>query len=64
MSNYLQRSSIVWLLGGFLLFKNHAQTEFINKGALRNIRQITFSSMGFEKAGESYFSPNSKTLLF
>lgn len=32
--------------------------------ALKNIRQITFPSMGFEKAGESYFSPDSKTLIF
>lgn len=32
--------------------------------ALRNIRQITFPSMGFEKAGESYFSPDGKTVLF
>lgn len=32
--------------------------------ALHNIRQITFPSMGFEKAGESYFSPDGKTLIF
>jgi TolB protein len=32
--------------------------------ALRNIRQITFPSMGFEKAGEAYFSPDSRTILF
>lgn len=32
--------------------------------SLRNIRQITFPSMGFEKAGESYFSPDGKTLIF
>lgn len=31
---------------------------------LRNIKQITFPSMGFEKAGESYFSPDGKTVLF
>ncbi len=31
---------------------------------LRNIRQITFPSMGFEKAGESYFSPDGNTLIF
>ncbi len=32
--------------------------------ALQNIRQLTFSSMGFEKAGESYFSPDGKTIIF
>lgn len=31
---------------------------------LRNIRQVTFSSMGFEKAGESYFSPDGSALIF
>src|ERR1700750_1038724 len=32
--------------------------------SLRNIRQITFAYMGFEKAGESYFSPDGTTLIF
>lgn len=32
--------------------------------ALRNIQQITVPSMGFEKAGESYFSPDGNTLIF
>lgn len=31
---------------------------------LRNIRQVTFPSMGFEKAGESYFSPNGESIIF
>ncbi len=31
---------------------------------LRNIRQVTFPSMGFEKAGEGYFSPDGKTIIF
>ncbi|HRN78289.1 MAG TPA: hypothetical protein PLU71_03545 [Candidatus Dependentiae bacterium] len=31
---------------------------------LRNIKQITFPAMGFEKAGESYFSPDGNTLIF
>ncbi len=31
---------------------------------LKNIRQVTFPSMGFEKAGESYFSPDGQTLIF
>lgn len=31
---------------------------------LKDIQQITFSDMGFEKAGEAYFSPDSKTIIF
>lgn len=31
---------------------------------LRNIRQITFPEMGFEKAGEAYFSPDGKSIIF
>jgi TolB protein len=32
--------------------------------SLKNIEQITFSSMGFEKAGEAYFSPDGKMIAF
>ena len=32
--------------------------------ALKNIKQLTFSSMGFEKAGEAYFSPDQKSIIF
>ncbi len=38
--------------------------QSLEYAALRTIRQITFPSMGFEKAGESYFSPDGKTLIF
>lgn len=31
---------------------------------LQNIRQLTFPSMGFEKAGEAYFSPDGNTIAF
>lgn len=31
---------------------------------LSNIRQVTFPSMGFEKAGESYFSPDGRSIIF
>ncbi len=31
---------------------------------LSNIRQVTFSSMGFEKEGEAYFSPDGKSIIF
>ncbi len=30
----------------------------------QNIRQVTFPSMGFEKAGESYFSPDGRSIIF
>lgn len=32
--------------------------------ALKNIRQVTHPSMGFEKAGEAYFSPDGTTIIF
>lgn len=31
---------------------------------LRNIKQLTFPMMGFEKAGEAYFSPDGKSIIF
>ena len=31
---------------------------------LENVCQITFSQMGFEKAGEAYFSPDDTTIIF
>lgn len=31
---------------------------------LHNIEQLTFTSMGFEKAGEAYFSPDGNTIIF
>jgi Tol biopolymer transport system component len=34
------------------------------KISFSNIRQVTFSSMGFEKAGESYFSPDGESIIF
>jgi Tol biopolymer transport system component len=32
--------------------------------ALQNITQLTFCSMGFEKAGEAYFSPDAQKIIF
>lgn len=31
---------------------------------IRNVRQVTSQSMGFEKAGESYFSPDGQSIIF
>jgi len=47
-----------------LLFTISTETQSLEDRVLHNIRQITFPSMGFEKAGESYFSPDGKTLIF
>lgn len=37
---------------------------FSDEPFLSNISQITFSEMGFEKAGEAYFSPDDSTIIF
>lgn len=45
----------------------HASEVFDSKleaRYLKNIKQITFPSMGFEKAGEAYFSPCGKKIAF
>lgn len=34
------------------------------ESCLSNIQQVTFSNMGFEKAGEAYFSPDESTIIF
>lgn len=31
---------------------------------LKNVRQITFTEMGFQKSGEAYFSPDDQSILF
>jgi TolB protein len=54
-------SSLVLFTVFLKIFATSASPENV---ALRNIKQITFPEMGFEKAGESYFSPDSKTLMF
>ncbi|HSX11750.1 MAG TPA: hypothetical protein VLF94_08555 [Chlamydiales bacterium] len=43
------------------IFCLHSEQEELH---LRNIRQVTFPSMGFEKAGESYFSPDGQSIIF
>lgn len=37
---------------------------FAFEDALSNISQLTFPLMGFEKAGEAYFSPDGSTIIF
>lgn len=36
----------------------------IEKIHLQNIQQLTFPTMGFERAGEAYFSPDGQTIIF
>lgn len=37
---------------------------FADEPCLLNVKQITFTEMGFEKAGEAYFSPDGDSILF
>ncbi|MFA5907012.1 MAG: DPP IV N-terminal domain-containing protein [Desulfobacula sp.] len=58
-----------WLLGFTVFFSSVSEgSESFNLSlempALQNIHQITFPSMGFEKAGEGYFSPDGQTVIF
>jgi TolB protein len=58
------------LLGLLLMGKTHsclAEEVFdqnLERLNLHNIQQLTFPSMGFERAGEAYFSPDGQTIIF
>jgi Tol biopolymer transport system component len=53
-----------WILG-ILLFCYVQVVCAEKEGAiLRNVEQLTFASMGFEKAGEAYFSPDGEEIIF
>lgn len=42
-----------------------APAEVVNEAAcLSNIRQLTFKEQGLDRAGEGYFSPDMKTIIF
>jgi len=43
-----------------MAFCGYSQEEL----CLGHIRQVTFPSMGFERAGESYFSPDGRSIIF
>ena len=45
------------------LFSDDAIDQQPKEPDLQNIRQLTIPSMGFEKAGEAYFSPDGSTIL-
>lgn len=56
-----------FLVFNFLFLSLYSEEIFDNsleKKSLENIRQLTFPSMGFEKAGEAYFSPDAKSIVF
>jgi len=61
------RPSILGLLALSFCSLAWGDTEFdpsLEGACLRNIRQVTSPSMGLEKAGESYFSPDGSSLIF
>jgi len=51
-----------------LIFSNSYANELFDSSRefpiLQNIKQVTFSEMGFEKAGEGYFSPDETQIIF
>ena len=47
-----------------LLFCCAISFLYADEPCLSNIEQITFQSMGFEKAGEAYFSPDHEHIIF
>jgi len=70
MFNYKMRSLLLTLglcFNGFDMAQCHSNELFDSKveaQLLSNIKQLTFPEMGFEKAGESYFSPDNQTIIF
>lgn len=53
----------IFLLG-FLVFSFCFRLFGDEEPYLANIRQLTFPSMQFEKAGEAYFSPDEQSIIF
>lgn len=49
---------------GILFFVCSMTGMGAEEACLLNIRQVTFPAMGFEKAGESYFSPDGNSIIF
>lgn len=61
--NYISILAFLFVFQGHMWgqdFFDSSQEQLV----LKNIQQITFPSMGFEKAGEAYFSPNSEYIAF
>lgn len=54
--------NIKWMMGLLALLSGCASGP--ESRFLRHIRQITFSDMGFKNAGEAYFAPDGKRIIF
>ncbi len=64
---FLAMRYLIWIvvvLSFSCTYADEVFDEAVEAVALKNIRQLTFSSMGFEKAGEAYFSPDGQTIIF
>lgn len=61
------KNSYFLLLAGCIASLQIAAGEFDNaleQPALQNIKQLTSPSMGFDKSGEAYFSPDGQSIIF
>jgi TolB protein len=54
----------VWILFLSACFADEVFDLELEKECLTHIVQVTSESMGFTKAGESYFSPDGQSLIF
>lgn len=55
---------VLFISSFFICFAEEVFDSALEQRYLHNIEQLTFPSMGFEKAGEAYFSPDSQTIVF
>ena len=53
----------LWILISLHTF-TFSEDQNLEGSYLKNIQQLTFPSMGFEKAGEAYFSPDETSIIF
>ncbi len=60
----LRLMTIIFLNTSFLCYADEELVSQLESPAIQNVRQLTFPSMGFEKAGEAYFSPDSEAIIF
>lgn len=63
----MKNSFLLLLVGCVACLQAAGDDEFDNnleQPALQNIRQLTEPAMGFEKAGEAYFSPDGQSIIF
>lgn len=61
---YVLFASTIFLLPNAEASEKTAELHDQEKPFLSNIKQITFDAMGFVEAGEGYFSPDGKTIIF